>query len=64
MTVLHHAGQRELLSYLSKRGIELGPDLVFLGTAKVKALNECAYCHIASAKKDKVWTQFYPLLDK
>jgi hypothetical protein len=33
-------------------------------TAKVKALNECAYCHIASAKKDKVWTQFYPLLDK
>src|SRR5215475_7533879 len=26
---------------------------------------ECvAYCHIASAKKDKVWTQFYPLLDK
>jgi Cytochrome P460 len=33
-------------------------------TAKVKELNECAYCHIASAKKDKVWTQFYPLLDK
>jgi len=33
-------------------------------TAKVKALNECAYCHIASAKKDKVWTQFYALLDK
>jgi hypothetical protein len=33
-------------------------------TAKVKTLNECAYCHIASAKKDKVWTQFYPLLDK
>jgi Cytochrome P460 len=33
-------------------------------TAKVKAMNECAYCHIASAKKDDVWTQFYPLLDK
>jgi hypothetical protein len=33
-------------------------------TAKVKAKNECAYCHIASAKKDDVWTQFYPLLDK
>jgi hypothetical protein len=33
-------------------------------TAKVKALNECAFCHIASAKKDEVWTQFYPLLDK
>lgn len=25
---------------------------------------ECAYCHIARAKKDEVWTQFYPLLDK
>ena len=32
--------------------------------AKVKAKEECAYCHIASAKKDEVWTQFYPLLDK
>jgi hypothetical protein len=32
--------------------------------AKVKAKDECAYCHIASAKKDEVWTQFYPLLDK
>jgi Cytochrome P460 len=33
-------------------------------TAKVKDVNDCAYCHIASAKKDRVWTQFYPLLDK
>ena len=33
-------------------------------TAKLKGKNECAYCHIASAKKDDVWTQFYPLLDK
>jgi Cytochrome P460 len=33
-------------------------------TAKVKQMQECAYCHIASAKKDDVWTQFYPLLDK
>ena len=33
-------------------------------TAKVKPIGECAYCHIASAKKDEVWTQFYPLLDK
>jgi Cytochrome P460 len=33
-------------------------------TAKVKPKEECAYCHIASAKKDEVWTQFYPLLDK
>jgi len=33
-------------------------------TAKAKAKSDCAYCHIASAKKDQVWTQFYPLLDK
>lgn len=33
-------------------------------TAKAKAKEECAFCHIASAKKDDVWTQFYPLLDK
>ena len=32
-------------------------------TAKVKALGECAFCHIASAKKDQVWTQFYRELD-
>ena len=30
-------------------------------TAKLKPVTECAYCHIASAKKDEVWTQFYPL---
>jgi hypothetical protein len=33
-------------------------------TAKLKPKEECGYCHIASAKKDEVWTQFYPLLDK
>ena len=33
-------------------------------TAKAKSKEECAFCHIASAKKDDVWTQFYPLLDK
>lgn len=33
-------------------------------TAKAKPKAECAYCHMASAKKDDVWTQFYPLLDK
>lgn len=33
-------------------------------TAKVKSKGECAYCHMAHAKKDDVWTQFYPLLDK
>lgn len=32
-------------------------------TAKAKANEECAFCHRASAKKDDVWTQFYPLLD-
>ncbi len=32
-------------------------------TAKVLPKSECAYCHMASAKKDDVWTQFYPLLD-
>jgi hypothetical protein len=33
-------------------------------TAKVRPKSECAFCHIASAKKDEVWTQFYRLLDK
>ena len=32
-------------------------------TAKLRAKEECAFCHIASAKKDDVWTQFYTLLD-
>ena len=32
-------------------------------TAKLKSRSECAYCHIASAKRDNVWTQFYALLD-
>jgi hypothetical protein len=32
-------------------------------TAKLQPKSECAYCHMASAKKDDVWTQFYPLLD-
>lgn len=33
-------------------------------TAKVRAKGECAYCHIASAKRDDVWTQFYRILDE
>ena len=33
-------------------------------TAKLKDKSECSFCHQASAKKDEVWTQFYPLLDK
>jgi hypothetical protein len=32
-------------------------------TAAVKSREECAFCHIASARKDEVWTQFYPRLD-
>src|SRR5262245_33438889 len=32
-------------------------------TAKLRAKEECAFCHIASAKKDEVWTQFYRELD-
>lgn len=32
-------------------------------TAKVRSKDECAYCHMASAKRDDVWTQFYALLD-
>jgi hypothetical protein len=33
-------------------------------TANVKAKSECAFCHIASAKRDEVWTQFYRILDE
>ena len=33
-------------------------------TARLKAKDECAFCHIANAKKDEVWTQFYVRLDK
>lgn len=32
--------------------------------AEVEAKDKCAFCHIASAKKDLVWTQFYPSLNK
>lgn len=32
-------------------------------TAMPRPAEECASCHIANAKKDDVWTQFYPLLD-
>src|SRR5262249_32576984 len=32
-------------------------------TAKVRAKEECAFCHMASAKKDQVWNHFYPLSD-
>jgi hypothetical protein len=32
-------------------------------TASVRPKSECAVCHMANAKKDDVWTQFYPMLD-
>ena len=32
-------------------------------TAMPRSKDECASCHIANAKTDDVWTQFYPLLD-
>jgi hypothetical protein len=32
-------------------------------TASVRPKGECAYCHMASAKKDDVRTQFYPMLE-
>jgi hypothetical protein len=33
-------------------------------TAHVQPKSECAFCHIASAKRDDVWTQFYRILDE
>jgi Cytochrome P460 len=33
-------------------------------TARVRPQSECAFCHQAGAKKDEVWTQFYPMLDR
>jgi Cytochrome P460 len=33
-------------------------------STKVQEKSECAYCHIASAKRDEVWTQFYRILDE
>ena len=32
-------------------------------TAKLRPKTECAFCHLANAKKDEVWTQFYTRLD-
>ncbi len=33
-------------------------------TATLRSAAECAQCHIDGAKKDMVWTQFYPRLDQ
>jgi hypothetical protein len=33
-------------------------------TATVQPKSNCAFCHIAAAKRDDVWTQFYRILDE
>ena len=33
-------------------------------TAAVQPKSNCAFCHIAGAKRDEVWTQFYRMLDE
>jgi Cytochrome P460 len=33
-------------------------------TAAVQPKSNCAFCHIAAAKRDEVWTQFYGILDE
>jgi Cytochrome P460 len=33
-------------------------------TAAAQPKGNCAFCHIASAKRDEVWTQFYRILDE
>src|SRR6516225_648488 len=33
-------------------------------TAAVQPKSNCAFCHIAAAKRDEVWTQFYRILDE
>src|ERR1700722_5779749 len=35
-----------------------------LASTNAQAKSECAFCHIASAKRDEVWTQFYRALDE
>ena len=33
-------------------------------TTAVQPKSNCAFCHIAAAKRDDVWTQFYRILDE
>jgi hypothetical protein len=33
-------------------------------TAAAQPKSNCAFCHIAAAKRDEVWTQFYRILDE
>jgi hypothetical protein len=43
---------------------EFGHSEPKLASASARAESECAYCHINSAKRDLVWTQFYRILDE
>jgi hypothetical protein len=43
---------------------EFGHSEPKLASTAVRAKGECAYCHIANAKRDLVWTQFYRILDE
>jgi hypothetical protein len=43
---------------------EFGHSEPKLASTAVRATGECAYCHINSAKRDLVWTQFYRILDE
>ena len=43
---------------------EFGHSEPKLASTAVRANGECAYCHINSAKRDLVWTQFYRILDE
>ena len=43
---------------------EFGHSEPKLASTTVRAKGECAFCHINSAKRDLVWTQFYRILDE
>ena len=43
---------------------EFGHSEPKLASTAVRAKGECAFCHIAHAKRDLVWTQFYRILDE
>ena len=43
---------------------EFGHSEPKLASTAVRAKGECAFCHINSAKRDLVWTQFYRILDE
>ena len=43
---------------------EFGHSEPKLASTSARTKGECAYCHIANAKRDLVWTQFYRILDE